>query len=111
MGYVRFVTFQLILVQFCFQVHEFQISPDGKYIAFSSADESTPEQEKKDNEKDDPTVWGDTRCKDIQYYPENYYDFWQSTQGYVYTLSVLERFGHSSKKIISFSSLGVRTRK
>ncbi|EJD06472.1 peptidase S9 prolyl oligopeptidase active site domain protein [Fomitiporia mediterranea MF3/22] len=42
-------------------VSEFEISSDGKYIAFLSADEPTPEDERREKEKDDPQVFSDKR--------------------------------------------------
>ncbi|KAF8584769.1 alpha/beta-hydrolase [Ramaria rubella] len=40
-------------------IDAFRLSPDGRYIAFSSADEPTAEEERKDAEKDDARVWGE----------------------------------------------------
>ncbi|KIJ42036.1 hypothetical protein M422DRAFT_254727 [Sphaerobolus stellatus SS14] len=42
------------------EVADFKVSPDGKYIAFSSADEPSAEEQKKESDKDDAIVWGDT---------------------------------------------------
>ncbi|GJJ15600.1 hypothetical protein Clacol_009878 [Clathrus columnatus] len=55
------------IIDSCFKekkrgVEDFKISPDGKYIAFTSPVEPSPEEEKKEAEKDDPDVWGDTKC-------------------------------------------------
>lgn len=41
------------------QVGGFEISPDGKWIAFISPDEKTEEMKRKDKEKDDVKVWGE----------------------------------------------------
>lgn len=41
------------------QVEAFEFSPDGKWIAFVSADEKTEERKTKDKEKDDVKVWGE----------------------------------------------------
>ncbi|KAL5503857.1 hypothetical protein ACEPAH_7928 [Sanghuangporus vaninii] len=40
-------------------VSEFDVSPDGRYVAFTSADEATPEDERRKKEKDDAQVFGD----------------------------------------------------
>lgn len=40
----------------------FEISPDGLYIAFSSADEPSPEDERREKEKDDARFFGDKRA-------------------------------------------------
>ncbi|KAF8587762.1 alpha/beta-hydrolase [Ramaria rubella] len=42
-------------------IEEYRVSPDGRYIAFSSADEPTAEEEKKDSDKDDACVWGERK--------------------------------------------------
>lgn len=41
-------------------IAKFAISPDGKYIAYLSADEKTPERNAKDEQKDDPIVYGES---------------------------------------------------
>ncbi|KAF8584760.1 alpha/beta-hydrolase [Ramaria rubella] len=42
-------------------VEAFRVSPDGLFIAFSSADEPSAEEERRDAEKDDARVWGETK--------------------------------------------------
>ncbi|KAF8574917.1 alpha/beta-hydrolase [Ramaria rubella] len=42
-------------------IEEFRVSPDGHYIAFSSRDEPSAEEEKKIADKDDARVWGDRK--------------------------------------------------
>ncbi|TDL25107.1 alpha/beta-hydrolase [Rickenella mellea] len=39
----------------------FDISPDGRFIAFSSEDELTPEEDRKEDEGDDAKVFGDLK--------------------------------------------------
>lgn len=39
-------------------ISSFSWSPNGKFIAFTSADEKSDEREAKDNKKDDAKVWG-----------------------------------------------------
>ena len=39
----------------------FEFSPDGKFIAYASPDEKTPEKKAKEKNMDDPHVWGDWR--------------------------------------------------
>ena len=39
----------------------FKFSPDGKYIAFTSEDEPTDEEELREKRKDDAVVWGDRK--------------------------------------------------
>ncbi|KAF8523709.1 peptidase S9 prolyl oligopeptidase active site domain protein [Hysterangium stoloniferum] len=43
------------------EIKEFQVSPDGNYIAFRSVDEPTSEEEKKDKEKDDAKIFGEKK--------------------------------------------------
>lgn len=43
------------------KVSLFEISPDGKYIAFLSADEPTPEDEQREKDRNDPIIFGDRR--------------------------------------------------
>lgn len=40
-------------------IDNFAISPDGKFVAFISADEKSPERKRKDEEKDDVDVFGE----------------------------------------------------
>lgn len=42
-------------------VSAFEISPNGRYIAFTSSDEPTAEDEKREKEKDDASVFGDKK--------------------------------------------------
>ncbi|KAL5485726.1 hypothetical protein ACEPAI_6767 [Sanghuangporus weigelae] len=42
-------------------VSEFDVSPDGRYVAFTSANEATPEDERRKKEKDDAQEFGDKR--------------------------------------------------
>lgn len=44
-------------------MERFRISPDGRYIAFLSADEPTSEEEIKESQKDDARVWGERTGK------------------------------------------------
>ncbi|OQO03645.1 hypothetical protein B0A48_10310 [Cryoendolithus antarcticus] len=46
-------------VKFEKPISKVMFSPDGKKIAFLSGDEKTPEKKKRDEEKDDPIVWGE----------------------------------------------------
>lgn len=41
------------------QVEAFEVSPDGKWIAFISADEKTDDKKRKEKEKDDVKVWNE----------------------------------------------------
>ncbi|KAK5166073.1 uncharacterized protein LTR77_008334 [Saxophila tyrrhenica] len=41
------------------KIERFEFSPDGKTIAYLSADEKSAEKKAKDKEKDDPMVWGE----------------------------------------------------
>ncbi|KAI5121214.1 hypothetical protein M0805_007224 [Coniferiporia weirii] len=43
-------------------VSTFEMSPDGRYLAFTSADEPTPEDEQREKDKDDAMVFGDKRA-------------------------------------------------
>lgn len=43
-------------------VSSFQISPDGRYIAFASADEPTAADEQREKDKDDARIFGDKRA-------------------------------------------------
>ncbi|KAF8578829.1 alpha/beta-hydrolase [Ramaria rubella] len=50
-------------------VERFRVSPDGRYIAFCSADEPTPEEESKERDGDDAHVWGEKRgCARLRLY-------------------------------------------
>ncbi|KAI5117832.1 hypothetical protein M0805_003309 [Coniferiporia weirii] len=44
------------------KVSMFELSPDGLYLAFTSADEPTPEDEQREKDKDDAVVFGDKRA-------------------------------------------------